>query len=133
MTKFEMDFDFPDYIDVNKVFDPWAEDNTEYENLDEYFYNNMDRYDEGETELEEAKALEAIPKHLDNLKEREDEKRAFESIPKHGVHAHAFKKGLDNLKMKELREKGLTYREIGKQLGCSPNTVRNRLKKMGVK
>lgn len=66
----------------------------------------------------------------DEEKEREEEARAFESIPKHGVHAHAYNKKLDNLKIKRLRKKGYTYREIAKQLGCSPNTVRNRLKKM---
>lgn len=67
----------------------------------------------------------------DEEKEREEEARAFESIPKHGVHAHAYNKKLDNLKIKRLRKKGYTYREIAKQLKCSPSTVRNRLKKLG--
>lgn len=131
MAVFGKDFGFPDCIDINNVYDPF-EDDTDYDNLDDYFYKNFDPYDEGEKEREdEAGALESISKQSDNSKEREEEKRAFESIPKHGVHAHAFKKGLDNLKMKELRKKNYTYREIAKQLGCSPNTVRNRLQKLG--
>lgn len=68
----------------------------------------------------------------DDRREKEEEKWAFENIPKHGVHAHAYKKKLDNLKMKKLKEDGYTYRQIAKQLKCSPNTVRNRLIKLGV-
>lgn len=60
------------------------------------------------------------------------ESRAFDFVPKHGFHAHAYKKQLNNLKMIRLREKGKSYREIAKQLNCSPSTVRNRLKKMGI-
>lgn len=132
MAVFGEGFNWSDNYDdgAQGVFAPF-EDDTDYDNLDDYFYKNFDPYDEGEKEREdEAGAFESISKQSDNLKEREEEKRAFESIPKHGVHAHAFKKGLDNLKMKELRKKNYTYREIAKQLGCSPNTVRNRLKKM---
>lgn len=64
-------------------------------------------------------------------REREEEKWAFESVPKHGVYAHAYKKELDNHKIRELRKKGYTYRQIAEQLKCSPSTVRNRLKKLG--
>lgn len=67
----------------------------------------------------------------DEETEREEERWAFENVPKHGIHAHAYKKELDNLRMKKLREKGYSYRKIGKHLGCSPSTVRNRLKKLG--
>lgn len=67
----------------------------------------------------------------DEEEEREEERWTFEAIPKHGVHAHAYKKELDNLKIKKLKKNGYTFREIAVQLGCSPSTVRNRLKKMG--
>jgi len=63
--------------------------------------------------------------------ERARELRAFDEVPKHGFHAHAYNRKLDNLKMRKLRNKGYTYRQIAKQIGCSPSTVRNRLKKMG--
>lgn len=65
---------------------------------------------------------------LENIKRIE---KAFSSIPKHGIQAHAYKKDLNNLRIINLREQGKSYREIANQLGCSPNTVRNRLKKMG--
>ena len=72
----------------------------------------------------------------DDFSEERDrylEQQTFSSVPKHGIHAHAYKKGLDNLEMMKLRGERKTYREIAKQLGCSPSTVRNRMKKMGVK
>lgn len=65
--------------------------------------------------------------------EREEERLAFGLTPKHGIYANAYKKGLDNYTMKRLRKKGYTYRQIAGKLGCSPSTVRNRLKKLGEK
>lgn len=106
----------------NMDYDPFAEDEGDsLENIDSSDISDYDPFSEDD----------GVCSFEDQEREREEERWVFENIPKHGVHAHAYKKKLDNLKMKELREKGCTYREIAVQLGCSPSTVRNRLRKMG--
>lgn len=85
----------------------------EPENSGDDFYDDFDPFGEDEIEKEEIA-------------------KAFKSTPKHGVYAHAYNKKLDNWKIKKMREKRYTLRAIAKQLGCSPNTIRNRLKKMGI-
>ena len=47
---------------------------------------------------------------------------------KTGVEASAFRQDLSTEMMVYLRKKNYTYRQIADKLGCSPNTVRNRLK-----
>lgn len=47
-----------------------------------------------------------------------------------GMYAHAYRHDLDDIKIKAMREKGISYREIGRQMGCSPSTARNRFEKM---
>lgn len=90
------------------------------DNLDDCSYDDSDPfYDDSDP-------------FYDEMMERKEEKAIFSAIPKHGVYAHAYRKDLDNLKIKKLWEKNYSYRAIGKQLGCSPNTVRNRLSKLGL-
>lgn len=45
-----------------------------------------------------------------------------------GVEASAFRQDLSTEMMVALRKKNYTYRQIADALGCSPSTVRNRLK-----
>ena len=97
------------------IYQDWYSDNEDV-NMDDFLYDENEDFDP----------------FGDEAQEREEERWGFEKVPKHGVHAHAYKKNLDNVRMKRLRERGYTYRQIGKQLGCSPSTVRNRLKKMGI-
>lgn len=97
----------------------------EYPDLYNYNYGEDDEDDYGYGEDDDFDPFD------DEKLDKELERKAFEDIPKHGVHAHAYKKGLDNQKMRKLREKGYTYRQIAEQLKCSPSTVRNRLKKLG--
>lgn len=97
------------------LYQDWYSDNEDV-NTDDFLYDENEDFDP----------------FGDEAQEREEERWDFEKVPKHGVHAHAYKKSLDNVRMKRLRERGCTYRQIGKQLGCSPSTVRNRLKKMGI-
>ncbi len=59
------------------------------------------------------------------------EQETFENQRLHGKQAHAYKHEYDNVKIMLLREDGKTYREIAKIIGCSPSTVRNRLRKLG--
>lgn len=47
---------------------------------------------------------------------------------KDGVEASAFRQDLSTEMMVILRKKNYTYRQIAEKLGCSPSTVRNRLK-----
>lgn len=49
------------------------------------------------------------------------------SPPGKGEYAPAFRHDLSTDKMWELCKKGYLYKKIGQELGCSPNTVRNRL------
>lgn len=51
------------------------------------------------------------------------------SSAKTGYFSPAYRRDLDMLvdKMYYLREKGYSYHRIGRELGCSPNTVRSRL------
>lgn len=58
------------------------------------------------------------------------ERKKFRETPKHGIYAHAYKKQLDNVKIMTLRDQGKSLREIAVALGCSPSTIRNRLKKL---
>lgn len=59
--------------------------------------------------------------------------RAFNGIKGHGFDAHAYKATLDNEKILELKDKKVSLRGIARQLGCSPNTIKYRLGKMGYK
>lgn len=86
-------------------------------------YNPFDQYEENDYDDD----------HFEEERDRYLEQQTFSSVPKHGFHAHAYKKKLDNLMMMKLREEGKTYRAIAKQLGCSPSTVRNRIKKIDMK
>ena len=59
------------------------------------------------------------------------ERKVFYDSPKTGANAHAFNKNYDNVSIYNLRSKGYSFRKIAKELGiASPNTVRNRYKKM---
>lgn len=89
---------------------------------------DFDLFEEDDSDVSES-SIDDNSEGLDLLGEDLIAK-VFEVNEKYEVHAHAYNERLSNLKMKELREKGLTYREIGKQLNCSPSTVRNRLKTM---
>lgn len=108
--------------DVKSFFDDWGYDINspfyEGDGGDDPLADDGDDDDYDQYEDDELKAIEKI---------------AFGEIPKHGIHAHAYKKELDNIRIKKLWEKGNTYRQIAKQLKCSPSTVRNRLKKLEAK
>ena len=109
---------FEDYMDGNE---PWGVSNNQEDSWDpnaqEEAQDHLgDSYDEMLDELEKKERLE-------------QERRAFEGKRLQGKNAHAYKHGLDNQKIYSLKVEGKSYREIGRLLGCSPNTVRNRLNK----
>lgn len=62
----------------------------------------------------------------------EEDLKKKRSVFEHGDHAPAFRRDLSNIEMLQLRLKGYSYRRIGEVLGCSPNTVKNRLKGNGL-
>ena len=109
---------FEDYMDGNE---PWGVSNNQEDSWDpnaqEEAQDDLgDSYDEMLDELEKKERLE-------------QERRAFEGKRLQGKNAHAYKHGLDNQKIYSLKVEGKSYREIGRLLWCSPNTVRNRLNK----
>lgn len=109
---------FENYIDSNE---PWGISSTQEDSWD------PNAPEEVQDDLEDryARMLDKLEK-----KERlEQERRAFEGKRLQGKNAHAYKHGLDNQKIYSLKVEGKSYREIGRLLGCSPNTVRNRLNK----
>lgn len=63
---------------------------------------------------------------------RELERRCFEEQKGKGKLAHAYNHDYDNIVIIQLREKGKTLREIAELLDCSPSTIRNRLKILGM-
>ena len=71
-----------------------------------------------------------VEEHLIN---KQLEKECFENKPKHGKFASAYSHDIDNIKIIQLRENNCTLREIAKHFNCSPSTIRNRLRKMGMR
>lgn len=78
---------------------------------------------EDERKYQEELETEQLDKHI--------EEHYFTEIKGCGYFAPAYKKSLDNQKMIKLRREGNSLRKIAEILGCSPSTVRNRLKKLG--
>ena len=77
------------------------------------------------------------PDDFDNTDDWDDEQmyrcmehERFENKPGFGKYAPAYKHELDNVEMQQLRENGSSYRQIAKRHGCSPSTVRNRIRKL---
>lgn len=67
-------------------------------------------------------------KQLEQKQKEREQPTAKRSPSKHGDCAPAYRRELDVCKMYQLSKKGYSYRKIAELLGCSPNTVRNRLK-----
>ena len=93
------------------------------------------RYDDGDifNPLEvfnEEEYFDNTDRLLDEM-ERERIEKAFSEKKGAGVKAHAYRHNLDNNLILQLWRQGWTLRKIGKELKCSPNTVRSRLHKMG--
>ena len=61
------------------------------------------------------------------------ERMCFEERKRCGKNAHAYDFNIDNIAIIQLREEGKTLREIAELFGCSPSTIRNRLKILGIK
>ena len=61
------------------------------------------------------------------------ERMCFEERNGYGKNAHAYDSDIDNIAIIQLREEGKTLREIAELLDCSPSTIRNRLKVLGMK
>lgn len=66
--------------------------------------------------------------YYDELEHREWERKCFEGRKGYGKDAHAYDHDIDNVVIMQLREDGKTLREIAELFGCSPSTIRNRLK-----
>ena len=81
---------------------------------------------EVDEEQEEEKYEKMIEEH-EEQQNKEIEIRAFRDVAGQGVHAPAFRDDLDTLEMIKLKKR-FSLREIGRKLGCSPNTVKNRIK-----
>lgn len=60
------------------------------------------------------------------------ERRYFEKRKGYGKNAHAYNSDINNIAIMQLRDEGKTLREIAELLGCSPSTIRNRLKILGL-
>lgn len=90
-------------------YDPYA---VTYEDLDSIDDECIDEY---------------YKKHL-----MEIENQRFNSIPLHGKQANAYRHDIDNLKIKELRDKRYSLQKIADLYSCSRSTIRNRLKQLEI-
>lgn len=61
------------------------------------------------------------------------ERMCFEERKGYGKNAHAYDSDIDNIAIIQLRDEGRTLREIAELFDCSPSTIRNRLKVLGMK
>lgn len=101
-----------DYFDYDEIYGTDGQDRSSYyphekDNLDEEYYEHI-------LEIEETKRIQ--------------EQKISISPSKHGYCAPAYRRDLDVENMCQLKKKGYSYRRIARELGCSPNTVRSRLK-----
>ena len=87
-------------------------------------------FDPLEEQFDEEEYFDNTARLLDELEHKEIEK-IFSDKKGTGVEAHAYRHNLDNNLILQLWRQGWTLRKIGAELKCSPNTVRNRIQKMG--
>ena len=93
-------------------------------------YEDGDIFDLSEEEFNEESYFDNTDELLEQLEQEEIEK-SFSEKRGAGVEAHAYRHNLDNNLILQLWRQGWTLRKIGKELKCSPNTVRYRLHQMG--
>lgn len=100
-----------------------------------WMFDERDYYTgDGESaEYEEYSAEDALADLYEAEMEKILEERAFGRMPKHGKFAHAYKHDIVNGVIIQLRGEGKTLREIAERFECSPSTIRNRLKIMGMR
>lgn len=93
---------------------------------DDLFVDAVEQDESIEDDLEYDNLLDKF------IKEREAkiENQRFNSVPGHGKQANAYRHDLDNLKIKEMREKGYSLQKIADMFTCSRSTIRNRLKQL---
>lgn len=102
------------------------------------FYNNdwddFDIYDKvGYSDQELYMDLDIDLDVEDHIMNKQLEKESFENKPGHGKFAPAYSHDIDNIRIIQMRESACTLREIAKEFSCSPSTIRNRLRKMGMR
>lgn len=82
------------------------------------YFNDWSMYEDEDIKKPEQKQEDS------SKKQPEESKRQA----KKGYEASAFRGDLSTDKMADLRKKGYSYRKIADVFGCSPSTVRNRLR-----
>ena len=113
------------------VYDPNHPDERE-EDLDlekhlhllEIEEKKMEQEQKEQREQQKQKQQEQLEQEL-----KESEQRILKrSHTKSGYCSTAYRRDLNVDMMYQLHKKGYSYRRIAKEMGCSPNTVRSRLK-----
>lgn len=69
---------------------------------------------------------------LENNSDKKPEPQTSKQLAKCGEETPAFRQDLSTEMMVSLRMENYTYRMIAEKLGCSPSTVRNRLRSLGM-
>ena len=103
--------------------------------VDDDYFDRLARKEEGYNTIPNLAELFDIAIRVSQLSdgEREQYDKPFENKRLEGKDAHAYKEEYSNAEIAMLYERGLSLRQIAKELGCkSPSTIRNRLIKMGL-